>query len=156
MFSISLFQISFFTTIQIKLMLCPGAINNLCFLLTFINIEGSNYELKESHILSWLSNYGVVESNIEEEAVVLGEDCKAIQVGTGTYLSRVSLKRRIPNVVPMQGKKIRIWYQGVKIQCRTCYGHHKRDVNCENKISFVSYTSVFRECRDHMFSLEES
>ena len=38
MFSISLFQISYFTTIQIKLMLCPGAIHNLCFLLTFINI----------------------------------------------------------------------------------------------------------------------
>ena len=30
--------ISDFTTIQIKLMLCPGPLNNLCFLLTFINI----------------------------------------------------------------------------------------------------------------------
>ena len=38
MFFIFLFQISYFTIIQSKLMLCPGPIKNLCFLLTFINI----------------------------------------------------------------------------------------------------------------------
>ena len=38
MFSISLFQISYFTKIEIKLMLCPGPIYDLCFLQTFINI----------------------------------------------------------------------------------------------------------------------
>ena len=38
MFSIFLFQISYFTTIQIKLMLCPELINNLCLLLAFIDV----------------------------------------------------------------------------------------------------------------------
>ena len=37
MFSTPYFEISYFTTIQIKLMLVSGTINNLCFLFTFIN-----------------------------------------------------------------------------------------------------------------------
>ena len=37
MFSISYLKIFNFTTIQIKLMIVSGTINNLCFLFTFIN-----------------------------------------------------------------------------------------------------------------------
>ena len=129
-----------------------------CRNITEIKIEGSNYELKESHITNWLHLYGAVESNLEEEAVVLGNDDEAVLIGTGSYLVKVNLKHRIPNVIPMQGKKIRIWYSGVKIQCRTCYGYHKKEPKCENKISFDSYTSEFKkdnpDLPDYMFSLE--
>ena len=88
-----------------------------------VRIEGSNYELKEKHIVTWLQNYGSVLSSLEEEAICLGEGHEDLLVGTGTYLVQVRLKRRIPNVIPMQGKKIRIWYPGVKPQC----GYHKKN-----------------------------
>ena len=71
-----------------------------------VRIEGSNYELKEKHIVTWLQNYGSIESNLEEEAVQLGEGTETFLVGTGTYLAKLKLKRQIPNVIPMQGKKI--------------------------------------------------
>ena len=115
-----------------------------------IKIEGSNYELKESHIISWLHNYGVVESSLEEEAVVLGEESEAVQVSTGTYLVQVCLKRHIPNIVPMQGIKIRIWYSGVKIQCGICHGYHKKEKNFLHEKSFDVYTSGFKENKPQM------
>ena len=124
-----------------------------------VKIEGSNYELKEKQILTWLQNYGSVESVLEEEAIQLGEGSETVLVGTGTYIVQVRLKRRIPNVLPMQGKRIRIWYHGVKYQCPACYGYHKNEQRCDKKLSFESYTTELKknnpDLPNQMFSLEE-
>ena len=113
-----------------------------------IRIEGANYELEEEQIILWLQQYGQVQSDIEEEAIILqdgvtGEDVVA---GTGVYLVKMKLKRLIPNVVPMKGKKIRIWYSGVKKQCNICLSCHKqeKETRCQKK-SFEEYTKEFKE-----------
>ena len=62
-----------------------------CRNITEIKIEGSNYELKESHITNWLHLDGAMESNLEEEAVVLGDNDEAVLIGTGSYLVKVNL-----------------------------------------------------------------
>ena len=67
-----------------------------------------------------------------------------ITIGTGVYFVKVELKRQIPNVLPIQGKRIKVWYQGVKIQCNNCYGYHKKEtkVNCQEK-SFNKFKEDF-------------
>ena len=39
-----------------------------------ISIEGSNYEINEEEILSWVQLYGDVKGEVEEEAVILNEN----------------------------------------------------------------------------------
>ena len=43
------------------------------------------------------------------------------------------------------GKRIKVWYQGVKIQCNHCYGYHKkeREQTCK-KINFAEYVELFK------------
>ena len=86
------------------------------------------------------------------------QESQEILVGTGSYLVQIRLKCQIPNVIPMQGKKIKIWYPGVKVQCRWCYGYHKKEVKCEKKLSFPDYISEFKTTNqnlpDNMYSLE--
>ena len=75
--------------------------------------------------------YGSPISDMEEEAFVVGGDSKDddeghIAIGTGTYLVRVKLTCQIPNILPIQGKYISINYSGINIQCKDCYGYHKK------------------------------
>ena len=111
-----------------------------------VRIEGSNYELQEDQILSWLKNYGTVESRIEEEAIVVKDDRggEDVVVGTGTYLVQMKINKLIPNILPIQGKKIKVWYQSVKKQCRDCFSYHKREQKC-NKKSFAEYLQSFKD-----------
>ena len=37
-----------------------------------------------------------------------------------------------------------MWYPGVKIQCRGCYGYHKKEFRCNQKISFGDYLQEFK------------
>ena len=76
-----------------------------------VRIEGSNNELQEDQIVSWLENYGTAESKIEEEAIVVkfGRGGEDVLVGTGTYLVQMKINKLIPNILPIQGKKIKVW-----------------------------------------------
>ena len=49
-----------------------------------IRIEGANYELKQEHILEWLSYYGQINSEIQEEAVIHHDTDGGGDVLTGT------------------------------------------------------------------------
>ena len=115
-----------------------------------IRIEGSNYDLSEDQILEWIELYGRVQSEIQEEAVVLVDEVDKAEnlVGTGVYLVTARLDRQIPNVVPIQGKKIKVWYPGVKKQCKNCFGYHKKNdiaKRCE-VVCFEDYRKSFMEC----------
>ena len=112
-----------------------------------IRIEGANYELKEEQIRVWLNYYGDVKSEIQEEAAVLydKETGKGIVVGIGVYLVSVKLNRLIPDLLPIQGKKIRMWYSGVKKQCRVCFSHHENEdqSGCQDR-DFKDYVKDFK------------
>ena len=108
-----------------------------------ITIDGCNYELSEERIRSWIGLYGTIVGAIEEEAYV---DDDGTKIGTGAYLVSVKLARKIPNVIPMHGFKIRLTYIGVSKQCKVCYDYHKKEVQCD-KIDFVDYIEKFK--KDH-------
>ena len=99
-------------------------------------IEGANYELTESQIMAWIELYGTVLSTIEEEAIVLMDNKtgEEILAGTGVYLVSAKMNKlptkTIPNVLPMHGKLVKVFYPGVKYQCRECFDCHKKEFHC--------------------------
>ena len=79
--------------------------------------------MSKSEITSWIELYGEIKSELEEIAIT--GDTDGSLVGTGSYTVKVKLRRLIPNVIPMQGLKVKCSYQGVKKQCSNCYDYHK-------------------------------
>ena len=108
-----------------------------------LRIEWSNYELTEKQICGWVELYGSIESEIEEEAVTISNDRENVEVGTGVYLVKVKLKKMIPNLLPIHGKVIKITYNGVKSQCKRCFGYHRNSKDCTKKKSFSEFANEF-------------
>jgi hypothetical protein len=113
---------------------------NMSSRFTYVKIEGAEYQLKEEDVMKWLSNYGTLMSEITEDQVKLEfsdseeeEACQEIVSHTGTYSVKMALGRQIPQFLPMGGKKIKIYYRGIKKMCRKCYraGHLWND--CKDK-----------------------
>ena len=112
-----------------------------------IRIDGCNYEMSESEITGWIKQYGEIKSELEEIAI---SGPTETPVGTGSYTIKVRLNRLIPNVLPMQGLKIKCSCQGVKKQCSNCYGYHRpegknlrKQFNCEGT-TFEEYKEKFK------------
>ena len=69
---------------------------------------------------------------------------KEIVSHTGTYSVKMALGRQIPQFLPMGGKKIKIYYRGIRKMCRKCYraGHLWND--CKNRQrEWVEYVDEF-------------
>ena len=118
---------------------------------TWLKIEGAEYQLKEDHIKLWLSEYGFLVSGITEDTEdVEGQSSEDeeirndVDINTGIYSVRMKLNKSIPQLIPMQGKKIKIYHKGIKKQCVNCYetGHFKKDCLNERK-EWLDYIDGF-------------
>ena len=55
----------------------------------------------------------------------------------------MKLSKEIPQVIPMHGKKIRLYYRGIIKRCSNCFGAHQRK-NCKSeKVPWVAYVEQF-------------
>jgi hypothetical protein len=63
---------------------------------------------------------------------------------TLTYLVKVKLNKRVPNMLPMFGQKVTLSYDGSSKISKNCYDYHKKDFNCE-KMSWQDYVNQFKE-----------
>ena len=55
----------------------------------------------------------------------------------------MKLKRRIPQYVPIFGRKMRFYYQGMVRACSNCFEEHARR-RCQNrKVQWTTYGSTF-------------
>ena len=123
-----------------------------------IRVEGCEYRIPENVITEFLSHYGEITSKIVEELFEDGTGNNTENDGTnrtGTYALRIKLKRDIPQLLPMLGKRIKINYPGVQRLCTNCFrNHHKK--NCQSKkVSWREYACNFAvsnpEIPDHVF-----
>jgi hypothetical protein len=94
-----------------------------------LTIIGINY--KEKQILDWVVEYSLSILDMAEVALVVGGDSGddnkcPLAKRMGTYMVKVNLASQIPNVLPIQGKYIRISYPGIEIQCKDFYAYHKK------------------------------
>jgi hypothetical protein len=65
---------------------------------------------------------------------------------TPRYEVDLTLEEYPPEWMPMYGKKVRIFYPGMKIQCNACYGvgHMKRE--CKNeRVGWMGYVSKLKD-----------
>ena len=110
----------------------------------WVKVEWAEYAVQEKQILEWLDMYGEQASELSED-IHPNSDSDADPVGNGTFSIKMRLKKEIPQLLPMWGKRIRIYYRGVTKLCANCFGTHARK-NCRSeKVSWIQYVLKFME-----------
>jgi hypothetical protein len=111
----------------------------------WVKVEGCEYRLEEKQIIDWLSHFGEVKSEISEDTHEGSDDSSddLPPVGNGIYSVRMKLERDMPQLIPMHGKRIRLYYRGIIKRCTNCFGAHQRK-NCkEEKVPWIRYVEHF-------------
>ena len=111
----------------------------------WVKIEGCEYRLEEKQILDWLSFYGEIKSELSEDTHEESEDSSDDfpPVGNGIYSVKMKLTKEMPQLIPMFGKRIRLYYRGIVKRCTNCFGTHQRK-NCQNeKVAWITYVEQF-------------
>jgi hypothetical protein len=113
--------------------------------LRWVKVEGCEYRLEEKQIIDWLSHFGEVKSKLSEDTHEGSDDSSddLPPVGNGIYSVRMKLTRDLPQLIPMHGKRIRLYYRGIIKRCTNCFGAHQRK-NCkEEKVPWIKYVEKF-------------
>jgi len=93
----------------------------------WLKIDQGGYDMEKEMLVNWLSKYTCnLMSDIKEENIVVSdidEDSEAeagagtVQLGTSSLSVQVELVKHIPEFLPIDGKKVRIYYGGMSKQC---------------------------------------
>ena len=110
---------------------------------TLVKIEGCEHRISKDQILTWLSLYGSVESDLEEDCFVDTKETEATN-RTGNYSVMMKLEYKIPQLIPMAGRRIKIYHKGIDKLCTKCFGkHRKSECRAEKKIEWIDYVANF-------------
>jgi hypothetical protein len=115
-----------------------------------IQIQGCEYRIPKEVLEEYLSNFGELVSDIKEALFEDGGDPLEAADGTnrtGNYNVKIKLNGDIPQLLPILGKRIRIFYPGTPRLCTNCFKGHHRSSCHSRKISWKDYTEQFM--RDH-------
>ena len=75
----------------------------------------------------------------------VGEDSKIVK-GCGKFKVKMRILEHIPQYLPVNGRKVKIYYKGIAKLCTNCYdsGHLKH--NCSNqRITWIDYVKSFMD-----------
>jgi hypothetical protein len=117
---------------------------------TWVKIEGTDYQFESATLTKWLSKFGSIESELGEEVEDLEisseeeEEYGRVQMATGIYSVKMVLQNQIPQFLPIDGKRVRIYYKGIDKLCQNCYekGHTKK--TCKNDWkNWMEYVDMF-------------
>ena len=104
--------------------------------------------MTEDEILQWLSNYGEVTSKLEEDVFRDEEANDGVGEGTnrtGNYSVMMKLERPIPQLLPMCGRRVKIYHAGIQKLCTNCFGPHKKSQCTNVKVAWTTYVKNFIE-----------
>ncbi len=114
-----------------------------------IKIEGCEYRVPEKALVEFLEFFGELRSEIVEDTFVDGlsppgtENCGTNR--TGTYSVNIKLYRKIPQLLPIMGKRVRIYYPGIQKLCPNCYGPHPKRTCHSKRIQWKNYVRKFMD-----------
>ena len=106
---------------------------------TWIKVEGADYQLEPSAIRMWLMEYGTLMSELTEDKMDMElssdeeELYQGVELTTGNYSVKMRLEREIPQFLPIDGKRIRIYHRGIKKLCSKCFYHGHIRKDCKNE-----------------------
>ena len=107
-----------------------------------VKVEGCDYRIGESTITDFLGNYGEVVSELVEDVFEDEEDSEGANA-TGIYSVKVKMNSSIPQLVPLDGRRVKIYYRNIQKQCTKCFGPHLGR-NCTNeKVAWLDYVAAF-------------
>ena len=113
-----------------------------------VKIEGCEYRVTEDEILAWLSLYGETTSELKED-VFRDENQKTGNNRTGNYSITMRLEKNIPQLLPMCGRRIKMYHAGIQKLCTNCFGPHKKQFcTSQEKVPWISYVRDFIEQND--------
>ena len=111
-----------------------------------IQIQGCEYRIPKEVLVEYLSNFGELASDIKEALFEDGGDPHEAVDGTnrtGNYNVRIKLRGDIPQLLPILGKRIRVYYPGIQRQCTNCFKGHPKNKCHSKKMSWNEYTLKF-------------
>lgn len=118
----------------------------------WVTIEGAGYCQKENILNAWLERFGEKLTDLEEETLEMiddnpqvGED-PVFKLGNGNFKLKMKIHEHIPQFLPIDGRKVKIYYRGIIKTCTNCYetGHLRKD--CENvQTSWTEHVANFIE-----------
>ena len=110
----------------------------------WVKIEWSDYSLHHEKMMMWLEMFGTRAGELSED-IHPDSDSETSPIGSGTYSVKMKLTRDIPQLIPMFGKRIRIYYRGVQKLCTNCFGGHSR-LHCrKDKVRWIDYVLKFMD-----------
>jgi hypothetical protein len=116
----------------------------------WVTIEGSGYIQTDKIIKDWLHKFGEFLTEYEEEPQSVidadpedGEEGEKT-LGTSRFKVKMRIVEHIPQYLPMNGRKVKIYYKGIEKLCLNCYepGHLKAECENERK-SWLEYTARY-------------
>ena len=126
---------------------------------TRLKLKNCKWSLEENDINEWLNYYGTVTTPISEETYkesdgdTTGDDEDDEQdcppLGTGNLWVTMKLGWKIPQFLPMMGRKIEVYHRGIVQTCVNCYqnGHKRQD--CQNeRLHWLDYVADFIESNE--------
>ena len=115
---------------------------------TVIKIEGCDYLVPEEQIMTWLSHYGEAVSGLEED-VFKDDQQTGGNNRTGNYSIRMKLEHKMPQLIPMNGRRVKIYHKGIDKLCTKCFGtHRKSDCKAVVKVDWIDYVRQFMATND--------
>ena len=107
-----------------------------------VKVEGCDYRVSKDMILEWLGMYGEVLTDLVEDVFEDSEDSEGANA-TGIYSAKMKLRSNIPQLLPMDGRRVKIYYRNINKLCTSCFGaHHRRNCKAE-KVKWIDYVDDF-------------
>ena len=114
-----------------------------------VKIEGCDYRVSGEMLLEWLGLYGEVLSELVEDVFEDSEDSEGENT-TGIYSVKMRLNCNIPQLLPIGGRRIKIYYRNINKLCTSCFWHHSRRDCKEEKVKWIDYVSNFVNSNPHI------
>ena len=67
----------------------------------------------------------LIESELEEDYFLDKKETEATN-RTGNYSVLMKLESNIPQLIPMNGRRIKIYHKGIVKLCTKCFGNHRK------------------------------
>ena len=113
----------------------------------WVKIEWADYGLTEEQIVAWMEVFGEKAGELTEDLHPMppNSDSEAEAYCSGTYSIKMRLRTDMPQIIPMCGKRIRVYHKGIQKLCTNCFGAHQRR-NCKSaKVPWIEYVLHFME-----------